>query len=212
METGNLIYLDIDDIPKVVGLRLDELISWRWELVFVPVWVLFALAMIGVSYSVLLAVIFFLSTNISNEQRHASLHAALSYTSLIIPGLISQVLLARRLDGDIKLPYSVICIPLLIALTSLIMRSFSARGGNLWWCGMQKDFCLFLLDLVPSLREYGNVSYQHQQQQGVLDGNDDLNNFLSLKQMKKKVKNDARAVVPMLAIDLNHSVKLITIY
>jgi len=70
METGNLIYLDIDDIPKVVGLRLDELISWRWELVFVPVWVLFALAMIGVSYSVLLAVIFFLSTNISNEQRH----------------------------------------------------------------------------------------------------------------------------------------------
>ena len=67
---------------------------------------------------------------------------------------------------------------------------------------MQKDFCLFLFDLVPSLREYGNVSYQHQQQQGVLDGNDDLNNFLSLKQMKKKVKNDARAVVPMLAIDV----------
>ena len=24
---------------------------------------------------------------------------------------------------------------------------------------MQKDFCLFLLDIVPSLREYGNIAY-----------------------------------------------------
>ena len=43
------------------------------------------------------------------------------------------------------------------------------RGNNkfisivcliLGWFGMRKDFCEFLLDAFPPLREYGNVSYK----------------------------------------------------
>ena len=28
------------------------------------------------------------------------------------------------------------------------------------WFGIRKDFCEYLLDLCPCLREYGNVSYK----------------------------------------------------
>lgn len=30
----------------------------------------------------------------------------------------------------------------------------------LGWFGMRRDFCVFLLDTCPCLREYGNVSYK----------------------------------------------------
>ena len=36
------------------------------------------------------------------------------------------------------------------------------------WFGIRKDFCHFLLELLPFLREYGNVSYDLQR------GGDDL--------------------------------------
>lgn len=184
-----------------VALRLDGLISWQWQMVFIPLWSLFGVAMIAVSYSILLAIVFLRSTAISSEQRRSSLQTALGYTSLIVPAFVSLVLLTRKLDDDIELPYAVICIPLVIALISLIMRSFSARGGNLWWCGMQKDFYPFLLDMLPSLREYGNVSYQldtSSAPQSAPSRTDHLDHF---KRIKRNLRNDSRAVVPMLTID-----------
>nr|XP_032635707.1 transmembrane protein 185A [Chelonoidis abingdonii] len=30
---------------------------------------------------------------------------------------------------------------------------------SVWWFGIRKDFCQFLLELFPFLREYGNISY-----------------------------------------------------
>ena len=74
-----------------VALRLDGFVTWRWELVFIPLWFTFGLALIGVSYSFLLALVLFRSTNISGEQRRVSAQAALGYASLVIPGLVSQV-------------------------------------------------------------------------------------------------------------------------
>ncbi|KAH9417383.1 hypothetical protein DERP_007381 [Dermatophagoides pteronyssinus] len=55
--------------------------------------------------------------------------------------------------------YFSICIPLYFTLSILICMSFSSKGGNLWWFGMRKDFCSFLLILCPCLREYANISY-----------------------------------------------------
>jgi Transmembrane Fragile-X-F protein len=74
-----------------VALRLDGFILWKWELVFIPLWFTFGLALIGVSYSFLLALVLFRSTNISGDQRRASAQSAFGYASLVIPGLISQV-------------------------------------------------------------------------------------------------------------------------
>eukprot|EP00070_Physeter_catodon_P031478 XP_028338372.1 transmembrane protein 185A-like [Physeter catodon] len=37
--------------------------------------------------------------------------------------------------------------------------TFGQKGGNHWWFGIRKDFCQFLLEICPFLREYGNISY-----------------------------------------------------
>nr|CAG4642603.1 EOG090X087A [Evadne anonyx] len=176
-----------------VALRLDGLVHWQWQMVFIPLWIFFGMAMIAVSYSILLAVVFLRSATISSEQRRSSLQAALGYTSLIVPSFVSLVNSVSRFIGLVAK----------LALMSLIMRSFSARGGNLWWCGMQKDFYPFLLDMLPSLREYGNVSYQLDARSAPAASTPDhLDRFDHLKRIKRNLKNDARAVVPILIIDV----------
>ena len=79
------------------------------------------------------------------------------------------------------------------------------NAGNVFmiagWCGMQKDFYPFLLDMLPSLREYGNVSYQldaSSAPQSAPSRTDHLDHF---KRIKRNLRNDSRAVVPMLTID-----------
>ena len=64
---------------------------WKWELVFIPLWIIFGVALLGVLYSALLAAVFSRSTNIGIDQRRASSHAALGYTSIVVPSLASQV-------------------------------------------------------------------------------------------------------------------------
>lgn len=138
--------------------------------------------------------------------------------------------MAKKLDDDINLPFSFAVVPLLMALTSLVLRSFSARGGNVCkstlfkqritsalsffflagWFGMRKDFFLFLLDLVPWMREYGNVSYEQpgdrvqtleeNPEATVLAPSDRLPGLCKTK-MKGSAKGDNRTVVPILAID-----------
>lgn len=39
---------------------------------------------------------------------------------------------------------------------------FHCRNHTPGWFGIRKDFCHFLLELLPFLREYGNVSYDLQ--------------------------------------------------
>nr|CAG4638534.1 EOG090X087A [Cyclestheria hislopi] len=193
-----------------IALRLDSFILWKWELVFIPLWITLCLALIGVLYAVILAAFLLRSPNTNIDQRRASAHTALGYASLVIPGLVSQVLLTNKLDGEIDLPYSVICIPFLISMTTLVLRAFTARGGNLWWFGMQKDFCLFLLDLFPSLREYGNISYrpshiERQLNRNVVPEAANLSpNSFSIKSKHKNqpTKFEIRTVVPIIAIDI----------
>ncbi len=69
----------------------DGFITWRWDLVFIPIWIIYGAAVIGVSYSILLAALFSRSVNITNDQRRASTQAASSYVLLVIPSLISVV-------------------------------------------------------------------------------------------------------------------------
>ena len=71
---------------------------------------------------------------------------------------------------------------------------------------MQKDFCLFILDQVPSLREYGNVSFHRSQRrldQNIPEAtNLSPNSPLEYRQKNQYFKSDTRTVVPILAIDI----------
>lgn len=77
---------------------------------------------------------------------------------------------------------------------------------------MQKDFYLFILDLIPSLREYWNVSYRQPDERSEetteVPETTTLSTYVrhSPKHTRSKTKivigRDFRPVVPVLVIDM----------
>lgn len=143
-----------------LALRLDGFIGWSWEVVFVPLWIVMCLSLVGVLYTIIFAAILLRTPEVSAQQRRSSFQSAIGYTFLVIPVLIFQVLLANKLDEDIRMSFIAVVSPLFVSFITLILMSFSAKGANKWWFGIRKDFCSFLLGACPLLQEYGNISYQ----------------------------------------------------
>ncbi|KAL1501495.1 hypothetical protein ABEB36_006806 [Hypothenemus hampei] len=143
-----------------LALRLDGFIGWSWEVVFVPLWIVMCLSLVGVLYTIIFAVILLRTPDMNAQQKRSSFQSAVGYTFLVIPVLIFQVLLANKLDEDIRMSFIAVVSPLFVSFTTLILMSFSAKGANKWWFGMRKDFCLFILSVCPLLQEYGNIAYQ----------------------------------------------------
>lgn len=164
-----------------IALRLDRFITWSWVIVFVPLWIIMCLAVIGVLYAFIFAAILLRTPEVAIEQRKASIHSAIFYSLIWIPVLIFLILLSNKLDstsemnfshmrmssnslltGNIRTSYFTVSIPLHFVFLILICFSFNSKGNNQWWFGMRKDFCSFLLSICPCLREYGNISYTKQ--------------------------------------------------
>ncbi|KAK2147242.1 hypothetical protein LSH36_562g01039 [Paralvinella palmiformis] len=146
-----------------LALRLDEFIRWPWVIVFIPLWIVMCVALIGVLYAIILAIILLKSPDIIPEQKRGNLFSAVGYTCLVVPMLVFEILLVNKEDGiHLELTYTEVAIPLLISLVTLMLMSFGTKGGNQWWFGLRKDFCLWLLGHCPLLQEYGNISYKVQ--------------------------------------------------
>ncbi|KAK3592588.1 hypothetical protein CHS0354_001756 [Potamilus streckersoni] len=183
-----------------LSLRLDKVIQWSWVIVFIPIWIVMCISMIGVVYAIILAIIMIRSPDIIPEQRRGNLSTAIGYSLLVIPLLIFEVLLANRLDGDNQLKYTAITVPLFISLLTLIGLAFGAKGGNHWWFGIRKDFCQFLLGVFPLLQEYGNISYSLQSNERDSDS--------QLSQSKKTLEDklsivveQPKIIVPVISIE-----------
>lgn len=142
-----------------LALRLDEIVMWNWVVVFVPLWIVMCMAVIGVLYAVIFASILLRTPEVSAEQRRSSMHSAVSYSVVVVPLLVCLVLLSNKLDGQSGLTFAAACVPLDLAFVVLTLLAFGAKGGNHWWFGLRKDFCHFLLAVCPLLQEYGNISY-----------------------------------------------------
>ncbi len=74
-----------------LALRMDNFIRWEWEVVFVPLWILLCVSLVGVLYSIIFAGILLRAPEINAEQRRNSTTSAIGYTFLVIPILIFQV-------------------------------------------------------------------------------------------------------------------------
>lgn len=81
-----------------VALRLDNLLTWSWVVVFVPFWVLITMALIGVLYALIFATILLRTPDIAADTRRASFHSAVSYSLVVLPLMIFLVLLSNKLD------------------------------------------------------------------------------------------------------------------
>lgn len=111
-------------------LKLDGLVAWSWEVVFVPLWIVLCLSLVGVLYSIIFCGILMRTPEVSAAQKRAAMCTACGNTATVLPILVFQVLLADKLDGDLRWPFVAVAAPLCWALFVLMLLSFSAKGGN----------------------------------------------------------------------------------
>ncbi|XP_035143847.1 transmembrane protein 185A [Callithrix jacchus] len=112
-----------------------------------------------VLYYIVWSVLFLRSMDVIAEQRRTHITMALSWMTIVVPLLTFEILLVHKLDGHNAFSCIPIFIPLWLSLITLMATTFGQKGGNHWWFGIRKDFCQFLLEIFPFLREYGNISY-----------------------------------------------------
>ena len=86
-----------------LALRLDGFVHWSWEVVFVPLWIVLCLSVVGLLYAIIFAGILLRTPNASPEQRRTSAHTALGYSFLILPilGFLVRRTSVTWLDLDI---------------------------------------------------------------------------------------------------------------
>uniref|UniRef100_A0A8D1QKU7 Transmembrane protein 185A n=2 Tax=Sus scrofa TaxID=9823 RepID=A0A8D1QKU7_PIG len=139
----------------VWGFRHDRSL----EVVCVPLWILMSFLCLVVLYYIVWSVLFLRSMDVLAEQRRTHITMALSWMTIVVPLLTFEILLVHKLDGHNAFSCIPIFVPLWLSLITLMATTFGQKGGNHWWFGIRKDFCQFLLEVFPFLREYGNISY-----------------------------------------------------
>ncbi|KAF3812492.1 hypothetical protein GH733_019628 [Mirounga leonina] len=139
----------------VWGFRHDRSL----EVVCVPLWILMSFLCLVVLYYIVWSVLFLRSMDVIAEQRRTHITMALSWMTIVVPLLTFEILLVHKLDGHNAFSCIPIFVPLWLSLITLMATTFGQKGGNHWWFGIRKDFCQFLLEIFPFLREYGNISY-----------------------------------------------------
>ncbi|XP_045528395.1 transmembrane protein 185B [Pieris brassicae] len=195
-----------------LALKLDTIITWSWEVVFVPLWILMCLSLVGVLYSIMFAGILLRSPEANIQQRRTSFNSAMAYTFTVVPILVFLVLLTNKLDDspDNRFTYIVVVSPLFVTYATLIIMSFSSKGGNKWWFGIRKDFCQFLLSVFPLLQEYANIAYNNNVNRGSVPNEPPVNQEpyrdeekkVHRKQKNQKKNEALKPVVPVTSIDM----------
>ncbi|KAG8507577.1 Transmembrane protein 185A [Galemys pyrenaicus] len=146
-------------VPPWRGCQLQRRSSPPAQVVCVPLWILMSFLCLVVLYYIVWSVLFLRSMDVIAEQRRTHITMALSWMTIVVPLLTFEILLVHKLDGHNAFSCVPIFVPLWLSLITLMATTFGQKGGNHWWFGIRKDFCQFLLEIFPFLREYGNISY-----------------------------------------------------
>ncbi|EFO25757.1 hypothetical protein LOAG_02730 [Loa loa] len=190
-----------------VAFKLDGILDWHWTIVFIPLWVVLSLSVVGVLYAFVLAVVLARSVHILPSQRRHHLYSALCHTLLVIPILVFLLLLTGKLDAISwsddepisQIAFIIVCAPLDLALFCLVLMSFGARGGNPWWFAMRAPFCSFLLEACPCLKQYANVSYKFRSSSEHQNITEDFEK--QSLQSDRSIKFPLRPVIPFRSIE-----------
>ncbi len=67
--------------------------------------------------------------------------------------------MSARLDGLVSTSYSALFVPLHLSLLLLLITTCSRDPANPWWLGLGKNFTEFILDTLPFVQEYANISH-----------------------------------------------------
>ncbi|UJR33446.1 hypothetical protein I4U23_020891 [Adineta vaga] len=156
-------------------LRLDGVFTWRYSIVFIPIWISLGIALLFVFIKIILALVHRCSRRLVTNQREiTTISEAIIYALMFIPLGIFAILLVDRLDKEdneqlSKLSYSIISIPLYITLIAWMMFSFGSTDGNPWWFGLRRDPCEIILGQCPFISLYFNNQYKFATRSSVND-------------------------------------------
>lgn len=148
------------------ALRLDKSITWRYVIVFVPLWISLCIALLFVISKLILAIIHHCSRRLAVNQRESTtIIEAVLYAFMFIPFTLFAILLVDRLDqegtdGIQKISFTVIAIPLWITLLAWLIFSFGATDSNPWWFGLRRDLCEIFLTQCPFISLYFNNQFK----------------------------------------------------
>lgn len=122
------LFLSVNALQFVfIPLKLDQFISWLWEIVFIPLWVVLCLSLVMMLYSLIFCSILIRTPEMNLAQRQNAISNAIS-NILVLPILVFQILLADKLDNNNGLLFSIIAIPLEVSLFALVLLSFCSKG------------------------------------------------------------------------------------
>lgn len=189
------LFLSVNALQFVfIPLKLDGFLTWTWEIIFVPIWIILCLSLVMMLYSLIFCSILIRTPEMSIAQRKNAINSAIS-NILVLPVLVFQILLADKLDNDNGLPYTIIGIPLMVTLFSLILLSFCSKGSsNKFWFGMRKSN--FLLN---ALGEYGNINISYRNRNQNVESAQNLEVHVQNIEEKSHKKN--LPIMPHFAID-----------
>ena len=64
-------------LEKSIPICIFRVITWPWEITFVPLWIVLCISLVGVLYTIIFAGILLRMTDINAEQRRTSTNSAL---------------------------------------------------------------------------------------------------------------------------------------
>eukprot|EP00096_Caligus_rogercresseyi_P003501 TRINITY_DN1661_c1_g1_i1.p1 TRINITY_DN1661_c1_g1~~TRINITY_DN1661_c1_g1_i1.p1 ORF type:complete len:367 (+),score=86.78 TRINITY_DN1661_c1_g1_i1:63-1163(+) len=194
-----------------LALKLDNLILWPWEFIFIPLWIVLCVSLAGVLYTIIFAGILLRMPEFNSEQRRNSTNLALGYSFMVIPMIVFLVLLTNKLDGTIHISYFAASSPLYLTFFTLLITSFGSKGGNQYWFGLRKPPCIFLFGICPCLQLFGNISYnlhdENGQQPNSIDeetsnNSEDFSVDIMVPPNSDKKKKADLVVVPVHTLDI----------
>ncbi|XP_065183136.1 transmembrane protein 185-like [Sycon ciliatum] len=144
-----------------IALRLDNVIVWQWNTVFIPFWLFLVVYFLIAIYHLVCSVSVLKRVTVVEPDAYCStsVHGFVSML-VFIPLLTFSVLLVRKLDGEIGPSFAALFVPLHIALLALCISALYKRGSNQWWFGLRMDCYSFVLAHSSALQEYGNITYR----------------------------------------------------
>merc|ERR1719384_1841540 len=100
-----------------LALKLDNIITWSWEITFIPLWIVLCISLVGVLYTIIFAGILLRMPDVNADQRRSSTNSALGYSFLVVPLLVFLVLLTNKLDQTVKISFFAAASPLFLTFS-----------------------------------------------------------------------------------------------
>jgi hypothetical protein len=113
----------------LIPLRLDNIITCPWEIVFLPVSIILLVALVKLLYSMIFCGIELQYTEMNRGDDKKSARILLLALTFF-PLFIFQAMLVDKIDDNSQMPFSLVTLPLMLSLLAAISLTFFSSGSD----------------------------------------------------------------------------------